>query len=126
MGAGSCFPDPCATSPGGAFITCCIPDDDGPECDQTSAVECAGENGVNLGAGTCEPNPCAPTMPGVVRCCVPENDDAQGNQNQQGDAGECEQLTATDCTDEGGTAIGPGSCEPNPCPVSSASGAFLK
>ena len=126
LGAGSCFPDPCVTSPGGAFITCCIPDDDGPECEQTSAAECAGENGVNLGAGTCQPNPCAPTMPGVVRCCVPENDDAQGDENQQGDAGECEQLTATECSTEGGTAIGPGSCEPNPCPVTSPSGAFLE
>jgi hypothetical protein len=125
MGAGSCFPNPCATSPGGAFIVCCTPDDDGPECDTTTAAECAGEQGVNLGAGTCEPNPCAPTMPGVVRCCVPENDDAQGDENQQGNAGECEQLTATECSDEGGTAIGPGACEPNPCPTS-PSGAFLQ
>jgi len=126
MGAGSCFPNPCVTSPGGAFIVCCIPDDDGPECEETSGAECAGEDGVNLGAGTCELNPCAPTMPGVIRCCVPENDDAQGNENQQGDAGECEQLTATECSDEGGTPIGPGSCEPNPCPVTSPSGAFLE
>jgi hypothetical protein len=36
------------------------------------------------------------------RLCVPENDDAQGNENQQGDAGECERLTATDCANEGG------------------------
>ena len=124
MGAGSCFPDPCVTSPGGAFIVCCIPEDEDPECDETSAAECADEHGVNLGSGTCEPDPCAPTTPGVVRCCVPENDDAQGDENQQGDAGECEQLTAMDCSEEGGTAIGPGSCEPNPCPTS-PSGAFL-
>src|SRR5262245_8399090 len=124
MGAGSCFPDPCVTSPGGAFIVCCIPEDEDPECDETSAAECADEHGVNLGSGTCEPDPCAPTAPGVVRCCVPENDDAQGDENQQGDAGECEQLTAMDCSEEGGTAIGPGSCEPNPCPTS-PSGAFL-
>src|SRR5215831_16160912 len=105
MGAGSCFPNPCVTSPGGAFIVCCTPDDDGPECEETSAAECAGEDGVNLGAGICELNPCAPTMPGVIRCCVPENDDAQGDENQQGNAGECEQLTATDCSDEGGAPI---------------------
>src|SRR5262245_28269105 len=126
MGAGRCSPNPCVTSPGGAVIVCCIPDDDGPECDETSAAECAGEDGVNLGAGTCEPNPCAPTMPGIIRCCVPENDDAQGNENQQGDAGECEQLTAAHCSHESGTPIGPGSCEPNPCPVTSPSGAFLE
>src|SRR5262245_41132748 len=55
MGAGSCFPNPCVTSPGGAFIVCCIPDDDGPECDETSAAECAGEDGVNLGGGPVNP-----------------------------------------------------------------------
>ena len=56
---------------------------------------------------------------------MPENDNAQGDDNQQGD-GECEQLTTTECSAEGGTAIGPGSCEPNPCPVTSPSGAFLE
>ncbi len=124
MGAGSCFPDPCPTSPPSEDIVCCIPDSEEPACDETDAADCAAQNGANLGAGTCEPNPCAPTMPGVIRCCVPENDDAQGDANQQGNAGECEQLTAADCSDEGGTSQGPGSCEPNPC-VSSASGAFL-
>ena len=124
VGAGSCFPNPCPTPPPSEDIVCCIPDSQEPECDETSAADCAAQNGANLGAGTCDPNPCAPTAPGVVRCCVPENDDAQGDQNQQGNAGECEQLTATDCTDEGGTSKGPGSCEPSPC-VSSASGAFL-
>jgi len=64
--------------------------------------------------------------PGDIQCCLPENDNAQGDENQQGDAGECEQLTATECSAEGGTAIGPGSCEPNPCPVTSPSGAFLE
>jgi len=36
----------------------------------------------------------------------------------------CEQLTPSDGTAERGTAIGAGSCDPNPC-VSSPSGAFL-
>ena len=128
MGAGSCFPDPCQAMPPppSEDIMCCTSEDDGPQCDEESAAECAEENAVNLGAGTCEPDPCAPTMPGVVRCCMPENDDAQGDENQQGEAGECEQLTATDCSDEGGTPIGPGACEPNPCPVTSPSGAFLE
>jgi len=124
MGAGSCFPNPCPTSPPSEDIVCCVPDSEEPQCDETDAADCAAENGANLGAGTCEPNPCAPPPPGVIRCCVPENDDAQGDENQQGNAGECEQLTEADCTDEGGTSKGAGSCEPNPC-VSSPSGAFL-
>src|SRR5262245_37396118 len=126
MGAGSCFPNPCPTTPPSGDIVCCVPDAGQEDCNEESASDCADENGVNLGAVACEPDPCAPTMPGIIRCCVPENDDAQGNENQQGDAGECEQLTATDCTNEGGVSVGPGSCEPNPCPVSSASGAFLE
>ena len=126
MGAGSCFPNPCPTTPPSGDIVCCVPNAGQEDCNEESAADCADENGVNLGAVACEPNPCAPPMPGVIRCCVPENDDAQGNENQQGDAGECEQLTATDCSAEGGTAIGPGSCEPNPCPVTSPSGAFLE
>jgi hypothetical protein len=125
MGAGSCFPNPCPTTPPSGDIVCCVPNAGQEDCNEESAADCADENGVNLGAVACEPDPCAPTMPGVVRCCVPENDDAQGNENQQGDAGECEQLTATDCSAGGGTPIGPGSCEPNPCPVTSPSGAFL-
>jgi hypothetical protein len=126
MGAGSCFPNPCPTTPPSGDIVCCVPDAGQEDCNEESAADCADENGVNLGAVACEPDPCAPTMPGIIRCCVPENDDAQGNENQQGDAGECEQLTATDCTTEGGVSVGPGSCEPNPCPVTSPSGAFLE
>ena len=126
MGAGSCFPNPCPTTPPSGDIVCCVPDAGQEDCNEESAADCADENGVNLGAVACEPDPCAPTMPGIIRCCVPENDDAQGNENQQGDAGECEQLTATDCTNEGGVSVGPGSCEPNPCPVTSPSGAFLE
>jgi len=125
MGAGSCFPNPCPPTPPSGDIVCCVPNAGQEDCNEESAADCADENGVNLGAVACEPDPCAP-MPGVVRCCVPENDDAQGNENQQGDAGECEQLTAAHCSDEGGTPIGPGSCEPNPCPVTSPSGAFLE
>jgi hypothetical protein len=124
MGAGSCFPNPCPTTPPSGDIVCCVPNAGEGDCNEESAADCADEGGVNVGMVACEPDPCAPTMPGVIRCCVPENDDAQGDQNQQGDAGECEQLTATDCTNEGGVSMGAGSCEPSPC-VASASGAFL-
>jgi hypothetical protein len=125
MGAGSCFPNPCPTTPPSGDIVCCVPGAGEGDCNEESAADCADENGVNVGAVSCEPDPCAPSMPGMIRCCVPENDDTQGNENQQGNAGECEQLTPTDCTDEGGTSMGPGSCDPNPCPVSSPSTAFL-
>ena len=165
MGTGSCFPNPCPTSPPTPDIQCCEPDEDGPECEEKSAAECSADGGVNMGTGSCEPNPCASTSPNTVRCCISEGEQGdqgdEGDEGDQGDQGdqkrnpqtvlrgkrhgarstvpvlraeddeddhpeppECEQLTAAHCSEEGGTAIGPGSCEPNPC-VSSPSGAFL-
>ena len=117
MGTGSCFPNPC---PGGPppteDVVCCVPNDGEPECDETDAADCAAENGVTVMASSCEPNPCPPpTSPDIVRCCVP-SDDGDGSEGD-GDTGaaECEQLTTTDCADENGTPMGSGSCDPNPC-----------
>ena len=124
LGAGTCFPNPCPTSQPNPDIRCCRPDDDGPECEEESAAECSASGGVNMGAGSCEPNPCAPTPPNVVRCCIAEGDQGEQEDQRESEAPECEQLAPSDCTAEGGTAIGAGSCEPNPC-VSSPSGAFL-
>jgi hypothetical protein len=121
MGAGSCFPSPCPTTPPSGDIVCCVPNAGQGDCNEESAADCADEGGVNVGAVACDPDPCVTTVPGMIRCCVPEDDNTQGNGNQQG---ECEQLTATDCTNEGGISVGPGSCDPDPCPAS-PSGAFL-
>ena len=127
MGTGSCFPDPCPTTAPQEDIVCCVPDSEEPECDETSAAEepecdetsaaeCAAENGVNLGSGSCDPNPCAPSPPAnVVQCCVSEGDQGEREGEQETEAPECEELTADHCTAEGGTAIGTGSCDPNPC-----------
>ena len=41
-----------------------------------------------------------------VRCCLPGS----------GAHDDCEEQSATDCSDAGGLNMGPGSCEPNPCP----------
>jgi hypothetical protein len=124
MGAGTCFPNPCPTTPPTSDIRCCSPDDNGPECEEESPGECSASGGVNMGAGSCDPNPCAPTQPGIVTCCVPEGDQGE----QEGETGpaqpECQQLTTADCTDEGGKVSSAASCSPNPC-VSSPSGAFL-
>jgi hypothetical protein len=133
MGTGTCFPNPCPTTEPGPDIQCCQPDEDGPECEEKSAAECSADGGVNVGTGSCERNPCASTPPNVVRCCISEGD--QGEQEGEGDdeqedeqqtePPECEQRTAAECSEEGGTAVGSGSCEPNPCATGSPSGAFL-
>src|SRR2546425_157643 len=41
-----------------------------------------------------------------VRCCLPGS----------GAHDDCEQQSAGDCSDASGLNMGPGSCEPNPCP----------
>jgi hypothetical protein len=138
LGEGSCVPNPCAPPSPHDEIRCCIPDDgeDGPECEESTAAECSAEGGVNIGPGACEEHACAPTPPGdeEIRCCVAEND-AEGDEHEddgedgddehEGEAPECERVTAAACSALGGTSLGPGSCEPNPC-VASPSGAFLE
>jgi len=126
MGAGSCFPDPCQTTstPSSEDIVCCVSkgeetehdgtENGGTECDETSAANCAAENGINMGAGSCEPDPCASSaVASVVQCCVSEDD--ADDQDADTDPPDCEELTATDCTAANGTALGTGSCDPNPC-----------
>ncbi len=56
-------------------VQCCLADDDGAECEETTADECTAEGGTNLGAGTCFPNPC-PTSPPTpdIQCCRPDDD----------------------------------------------------
>jgi hypothetical protein len=127
MGTGTCFPNPCPTTPPAPEIRCCQPDDDedGPECEEESAAECSAAGGVNMGAGSCEPNPCAPTAPGVVTCCVAEHEEDDDEEaGEPPEPPDCKQITMAHCTEEGGTVSSAASCDPNPC-VSSPSGAFL-
>ena len=86
-------------------IACCVPDDEGVECETGTADECAAAQGVNLGAVACDPNPCPPPAPEIA-CCVPDDDEV-----------ECEEETADECTADGGTSLGAGTCDPNPCPA---------
>ncbi|HYY06627.1 MAG TPA: hypothetical protein VE997_08610 [Candidatus Limnocylindria bacterium] len=127
MGTGTCFPNPCPTTPPGPEVRCCLPDDDddGPECEEESAAECSAAGGVNMGTGSCEPNPCAPAPPGVVTCCIAEHEeDEDDDEGESPEPPECERITMAHCAEEGGTVSSAASCEPNPC-VSSPSGAFL-
>ena len=84
-------------------IACCVPDDEGVECETGTADECAAAQGVNLGAVACDPNPCPPPAPEIA-CCVPDDEEV-----------ECEEETADECTADGGTSLGAGTCDPNPC-----------
>ena len=120
------MPNPCPTAPGGEQVQCCQADhdDDGPECEVTSANECSAEGGTSLGAGSCDPNPCTPTPPpdGAVACCVPDDVEESGDIETMDDGGdgeesdaECEITTAAGCDALGGTHGDATSCDPDPC-----------
>jgi len=89
-------------------VQCCLPDDeddDGAECEKTTADECTAEGGTNMGTGTCFPNPCSTTSTAPdIRCCLPDDDGP-----------ECEEESAAECSASDGVNLGAGSCEPNPC-----------
>ncbi len=97
-------------------VACCLPDDNGMECEQTTAAECADRHGVKV--DTCNPNPCTPGSGHE------SGDDSGSGTGRSGSSGsdetehetpECEQLTRDQCMQEGGTPMGEGSCDPNPC-----------
>ncbi|HYR95678.1 MAG TPA: hypothetical protein VEM57_03035 [Candidatus Binatus sp.] len=56
-----------------------------------------------------------PTTPGGIQCCL-NTHDASGD--QQG----CDSLLPADCTAAGGVDMGPGTCEPDPCPATGPDG----
>lgn len=50
-----------------------------------------------------------PTTPGGIQCCLNTHD-------QSGDQQGCDSLLPAECTAAGGVDMGPGTCEPDPCP----------
>jgi hypothetical protein len=94
-------------SVGGGDVICCIPDDEGAECEDRTLDECAMQGGTPSTATSCLPNPCAgvpPPVEGDVVCCIPD------------DTGpECEDRTADECAAQGGIVVEATSCDPNPC-----------
>src|SRR5262249_38727174 len=105
------------------------------DCELLKPDECTTMQGVVVGDGTCDPNPCPPsvtttttttstsgtsetsttetttttTMPAGNQCCLPGS--------PGGAFAQCQILGAEDCTPAGGQSAGPGSCDPNPCPL---------
>jgi len=87
-------------------LTCCIPDDQGAECEDRTQAECDAAGGTVVTASSCLPDPCGATPPAEVDavCCIPD------------DAGpECEDRTQAECTAAGGSLVEATSCTPNPC-----------
>jgi hypothetical protein len=88
-------------------IVCCVPDDEGPECEDRTPEECAAEGGTVSTATSCLPDPCGgtPTPDDAdIVCCVSD------------DSGpECEDRTVEECAAEGGMAVSATTCVDNPC-----------
>lgn len=88
-------------------IACCVPDDDGTECEDRTAGECTDQGGTVSTAATCLPNPCDTTTPPSsddVVCCIPDDSGPQ-----------CEDRTVAECSAAGGIVVVANSCLENPC-----------
>ena len=87
------------------LIRCCLPGDEGTECEHRAVDECAARGGVDMGAGSCLPNPCSSSARGAgVICCVSDDGGTR-----------CEDRTETDCAARGGHAVSPTRCTTDPC-----------
>jgi hypothetical protein len=87
-------------------VVCCVPDDQGSECEDRTTDECTAQGGTVSTATSCLPNPCAdaPPVDADIVCCLPD------------DSGpECEDRPAAECAAQGGLAVEATSCDPNPC-----------
>jgi len=97
--------NPTPGDPSDDLIRCCLPKDEGTECENRAVDECAARGGVDMGAGSCLPNPCSGAARGAgVICCV---SDESGTQ--------CEDRTEAECAARGGTAVSPTRCTTTPC-----------
>jgi hypothetical protein len=116
-------------------IICCIPDDDGTECEDRTPTECAARGGTISTATSCVPNPCDGSTPpagGEIVCCLPDDGEAPeftsgagghrstaaeppSARGRRGIATECEDRTTAECVAQGGTVVQATSCSPNPC-----------
>jgi hypothetical protein len=57
--ATSCHPNPCAPTPPPVNVApCCVPDDDGTECEMYTAERCITRGGTSPGGTSCASHPC--------------------------------------------------------------------
>ncbi len=85
---------------------CCLGDDSGVECEDSTPDECLQQGGTPMAAGSCFPDPCgaAPAPTVDVVCCIPDDSGPS-----------CEDRTPTECVAAGGTAVQADSCATDPC-----------
>ena len=98
--------DPTPDDPDDDDIACCLPDDEGTECEDRTAGECAAQGGMNTEMRSCLPSPCGgvPGDEGDSVCCLPDDNGV-----------ECEDRTKAECASQHGMVVEGTSCASNPC-----------
>ena len=103
-------------SAAGAFA-CCVPDDDGAECEVETPGGCTAAGGTTqAGITSCIPNPCGTMPPGGgvdVVCCFPGSSTG-AFVDEESETG-CDEVTTQECAGAGGTVVKATSCDSNPC-----------
>ena len=100
----------------GAFA-CCVPDEDGAECEVETPDGCTAAGGTTeAGITSCIPDPCGTTPPSGgedVVCCFPGS--STGAFVDEESAAGCDEVTTQECAKAGGTVVQAPSCDANPC-----------
>ncbi len=93
-------------------VACCLPDDDGVECDDRTPQSCLDDGGTPSSATGCFPDPCS-TTPTSVCCTVDSTCGAFVDDDPH--LGCRAGASAAECAEHHGTLVGATSCDPNPC-----------
>jgi hypothetical protein len=94
-------------------VACCLPDDDGVECDDRTPDDCTNDGGTVSSASGCFPDPCGGTSTPVVCCTVDSTCGAFVDDDPQ--VGCRSDRSAAECAEHHGTVVDATSCDPNPC-----------
>ena len=95
-------------------VACCLPDDDGVECDDRKPGDCLDDGGTVSSATGCFPDPCATPPTGTSVCCTIDST-CGAFVDDDPEVGCHTDLSAADCAEEHGTVVEAASCDPNPC-----------
>jgi hypothetical protein len=95
-------------------VACCVPDDDGVECEHRTPQDCTDEGGTVSSATGCFPDPCATAGGPTVTCCTIEST-CGAFVDDDPEVGCHTGVTADHCAAQHGTVVTATSCDPNPC-----------
>ena len=92
-------------------VACCLPDEDGVECDERTPDDCVGDGGTVSSATGCFLDPC---NTGTVVCCTVDST-CGAFVDDDPEVGCHAGVSAAECAEHHGTVVEATSCDPNPC-----------